>query len=61
MSTTIYYPRIKSINFYDEDGLICGGIHGSIAHGKFIRMLKSGDFPKISLKKKVQVSLKPTL
>lgn len=58
MTTTIYYPRIKSINYYDENGVVCGGITGSMASAKFTRMVRSGDLPRISLRSKVRVSLK---
>lgn len=58
MSTTVYYPRIKSINFYDDFGMVCGGMYGRIARKKFIRLLKAGKLPRLSLRKKVQVMLK---
>lgn len=57
MSTTVYYPRIKSINFYDDFGMVCGGMYGRIAKEKFHRLLKAGKFPRISLRKKVKDSL----
>ena len=58
MCTTIYYPRIKSLNFYDHYGVVTGGMRGGIAKEKFIRLLKSGQIPRISLRKKVQVMLR---
>lgn len=58
MSTTVYYPRVRNISFYDNNGVMCGGMYGSIARKKFIRLLKSGKLPRISLRKKVQVMLK---
>ena len=58
MSTTVYYPRVRSINFYDNNGVVCGGMYGLVAKEKFIRLLKSGKFPRISLRKKVQVMLR---
>lgn len=58
MSTTVYYPRVRNISFYDDNGVVCGGMYGSIAKEKFIRLLKSGKLPRISLRKKVQVMLK---
>ena len=57
MSTTVYYPRVRSINFYDNNGVVCGGMYGLVAKEKFIRLLKSGKFPRISLRKKVRISL----
>lgn len=58
MKRTVYYPRIKSINFYDVDGVVCGGMMGDIARNKFYRMLKSGKWPRVSLRKHVIVALK---
>jgi hypothetical protein len=58
MCTTVYYPRIKSLNFYDDFGVATGGMRGGIAKEKFIRLLKAGKFPRISLRKKVQVMLR---
>lgn len=58
MSTTVYYPRVRSINFYDDFGVATGGMRGGIAKEKFIRLLKSGQIPRISLRKKVQVMLR---
>ena len=58
MSTTIYYPRVRNISFYDNNGVVCGGMHGLFAKEKFIQLLKSGKFPRISLRKKVQVMLR---
>ena len=58
MCTTIYYPRIKSLNFYDHFGVVTGGLRGGVAKDKFIRMIKAGEFPRISLRKKVQVMLR---
>lgn len=55
MSKSVYYPRIPSFNFYDTDGVVCGGIMGSTARDKFRRMVKAGHMPRISLKKKVRV------
>lgn len=57
MSTVVYYPRIKSINFYDTEGIVCGGMTGSIAVNKVRRMLKSLKLPRISLRKHVRVAL----
>ncbi len=54
---TIYYPRAKSINFYDTFGNITGGIRGSLARKKFIRLLKSGCLARISLRKNVKYSI----
>lgn len=51
----IYYPRIKSINFYNAKGIVTGGMIGSIAKSKFCRLVKAGTFPRISLSKKVKV------
>ena len=31
MCTTVYYPRIKSLNFYDDFGVATGGMRGGIA------------------------------
>lgn len=58
MSTTVYYPRVRNIIFYDNNGVMCGGMYGLIARKKFIRLLKAGKLPRISLRKKVQVMLK---
>ena len=58
MSTTVYYPRVRNISFYDNNGVMCGGMYGRIARKKFIRLLKAGKLPRISLRKKVQVMLK---
>lgn len=57
MSTTVYYPRAKSINFYDIHGVVSGGITGSMASDKFWRMMKEGKFPRISLRKEVRVTI----
>jgi hypothetical protein len=57
MSTTVYYPRVRNISFYDNNGVVCGGMYGLFAKEKFIRLLKSGKFPRISLRKKVRISL----
>ena len=54
--TVIYYPRINSIEFYNERGMLIGGMSGSdLARRKFWRLVKSGVFPRISLAKKVKV------
>lgn len=58
MSTIVYYPRVRSINFYDNNGVLQGGMIGLFAKEKFIRLLKSGKLPRISLRRKVQVMLK---
>ena len=58
MSTTVYYPRVRSINFYDNNGMLQGGMIGLFAKEKFIRLLKSGTLPRISLRRKVQVMLR---
>lgn len=58
MSTTVYYPRVRSINFYDNNGVLQGGMIGLFAKEKFIRLLKSGKLPRISLRRKVQVMLR---
>ena len=58
MSTTVYYPRVRNISFYDNNGVVCGGMYGLVAKEKFIRLLKSGQSPRISLRKKVQVMLR---
>lgn len=58
MSTTIYYPRIESLNFYDTDGIVCGGITGSMAVSKFHRMIREGKWPRISLRKHIRVALR---
>ena len=58
MSTTVYYPRVRNISFYDNNGVVRGGMYGLVAKEKFIRLLKSGKFPRISLRKKVQVMLR---
>lgn len=57
MSKTVYYPRIPSINFYDSDGIVSGGITGSKAIDKFHRMVKAGRMPRLSLRSKVQVAI----
>ncbi len=57
MKRTVYYPRIKSINFYDVDGVVCGGMSGSVAVKKFWRLVASFRFPKVSLANKVRVVL----
>lgn len=57
MTKTVYYPRVKSINFYDPFGNITGGMSGKIAGQKFFRMVKIGKMPRISLRKKVQVTI----
>lgn len=54
---TVYYPRIKSINFYGADGLVCGGMTGKMARDKFIRLIKSGKWPRFSLRKQVRIAL----
>ena len=58
MCTTVYYPRVRNISFYDNNGVVCGGMYGLFAKEKFIRLLKAGKFPRISLRRKVRVSLK---
>ena len=58
MCTTVYYPRVRSINFYDNNGVLQGGMIGLFAKEKFIRLLKSGKLPRISLRRKVQVMLR---
>jgi hypothetical protein len=55
--TTVYYPRIQSINFYDVNGTVCGGMTGSVAKRKFSNMVKNGTIPRISLRGKVKVQL----
>lgn len=55
--TTVYYPLIKSINFYDANGVVCGGMTGNLARGKFDRLVKGGTLPRISLRRKVKVQL----
>lgn len=57
MTTTVYYPRIESLNFYDEQGLVSGGMTGSMARKKFVNMVKNGILPRISLRKKVITKL----
>lgn len=42
MSTVVYYPRIKSINFYDAFGNLYSGMRGSVAREKFFRMIRAG-------------------
>ena len=56
-SKVVYYPRIQSINFYDETGIVRFGMTGSTARDKFHRLLKEGRFPRISLRKHVKVVL----
>lgn len=58
MSTIVYYPRVRSINFYDNNGVLQGGIHGLFAKEKFHRLLRAGKLPRISLRKKVRISLR---
>lgn len=53
----IYYPRIPSINFYDNEGVVCGGITGSMAKDKFARMVKEGRLPLLSLRKHVRTTI----
>lgn len=57
MSTVVYYPRIKSLNFYDDFGIATGGMRGGIAKEKFHRMVRDGKCPRISLRKRVRVAL----
>ncbi len=57
MKRTVYYPRIKSINFYDVDGVVCGGMSGSVAVKKFWRLVAMLRIPRISLSTKVRVVL----
>lgn len=52
MKTAIYYPRMKSIIFYKE-GRIFAGIWGNGARRKFWRLVRNGEFPKISLRKSI--------
>lgn len=58
MSTTVYYPRVRNISFYDNNGVVCGGLCGLCAKEKFVRLLKAGKLPRISLRRKVRVMLK---
>ena len=58
MSTTVYYPRIRNISFYDNNGMVAGGMFGLIAKEKFFRLLKAGKFPRVSLRGKVRVALR---
>jgi len=58
MCTTVYYPRIRKIMFYGDDGVVSGGMIGGIAKEKFHRLLRSGKFPRISLRKKVRIALR---
>lgn len=51
----IYYPRIRTIGFYNEKGRIAGSMSGPIAKRKFWRLVKSGVFPRICLAKKAKV------
>lgn len=51
----IYYPRIRTIVFYNEKGRIAGSMSGPIAKRKFWRLVKSGVFPIISLAKEKMV------
>lgn len=51
----IYYPRIRTIGFYNEKGRIAGLMSGPIAKRKFWRLVKSGVFPRISLAKEEMV------
>ena len=53
----VYYPRIQSINFYDETGIVRFGMTGSTARDKFRRMLREGKWPRISLRKHVRITL----
>lgn len=45
------------MNFYDTDGIVCGGITGSMAVNKFHRMIREGKWPRISLRKHIRVAL----
>lgn len=51
----IYYPRIRTIVFYNEKGRIAGSMSGPIAKRKFWRLVKSGVFPRICLAKEAKV------
>lgn len=56
INRVIYYPRIKSIDFYNERGMLMGGMRGGdLARRKFWRLVKSGIIPRISLSKEVKV------
>lgn len=59
MSTTaVYYPRIGQMSFYDAYGKIVGSFMGkSLARDKFYRLLKAGKMPRISLRKRVRITL----
>ena len=57
MCTTVYYPRVRNISFYDNNGMMAGGMFGLIAKEKFFRLLKAGKFPRVSLRRKVRVAL----
>lgn len=59
MSTTaVYYPRVDGICFYDTDGKIKSGMMGKqLTRAKFWSLLKSGKMPRISLRKKVKITL----
>lgn len=58
MSTVVYYPRIRSINFYDAFGNLCSGMRGSVAREKFFRLVLTGRIPRISMRTRVSSSLK---
>lgn len=58
MCTTIYYPRIKKITFYGDNGVMTGWMSGGIAKEKFFRLLKQGRMPRISLSKNSCLVLK---
>ena len=57
MCTTVYYPRVRNISFYDNNGVLSGGLYGLFAKEKFVRLLKAGKLPRISLRRKVRISL----
>ncbi|MDD6581592.1 MAG: hypothetical protein PUF10_02795 [Bacteroidales bacterium] len=45
----VYYIKERSLNFYNENGIVAGGFIGDIAKKKFMSLLKRGIFPRISL------------
>lgn len=53
MSKTIYYPRIPSINFYDAQGVVTGGMAGGIARAKFWKLVWAFRWPRLSFSKRV--------
>lgn len=57
MTKAVYYPRVKTINFYDPYGNITGGMRGNIATRKFWKLIKKGEFPRLSLSKEVKYSI----